>query len=164
MENISVVNSLNDYSNQDYDNKDQSLLNGFDINRNFGAEQDVIELHIYNAQNQRLRSFYDYKNYTVQTTTEDSSLFDTIYFDPEKDIKGAGYELGKYNPSYFFYRPIFLSNPDRQFFIKEISSDRTEIKVVTNDLSYDELGTSYFNYLVSKQGKSFYSDFLLPFG
>ena len=164
MENISVVNSLNDYSNQDYDNKDQSLLNGFDINRNFGAEQDVIELHIYNAQNQRLRSFYDYKNYTVQTTTEDSSLFDTIYFDPEKDIKGAGYELGKYNPSYFFYRPIFLSNPDRQFFIKEISSDRTEIKVVTNDLSYDELGTSYFNYLVSKQGKSFYSDFLLNFG
>jgi len=164
MEKISVVNSLTDYSNQDYVSKDQSLLNGYDINREFGAEQDVVELHIYNANNQLLRSLYNFSNYTTQNTIENSSLFDTIFIDPERDLKGLGYNLGKYNPSYFFYRPLFLSNPDRRFFIKEISSDRTEIRVVTNDLSYDELGTSYFNYLVSKQGKSFYSDFLLNFG
>jgi uncharacterized membrane-anchored protein len=63
-----------------------------------------------------------------------------------------------------FIEPLFLSNSDTRFFIKEISSDRTEIKLLQTILSYDALGTSYFNYITSKQGKSFYSDLLLNFG
>jgi hypothetical protein len=140
------------------------LLNGFDVSREFGAEQDTVELHIYNANNQLLRSLYNFPNYTVQTTTDNSSFYDTVYLDPETDLKSLGYNLGKYNPVYNFYRPLFLSNSDTRFFIKEISSDRTEIRVTTNDISYDALGTSYFNYITSKTGKSFYSDFLLNFG
>ena len=164
MEQISVVNSTNTFSNQNYDSKDASLLNGFDLNREFGAEQDTVELHIYNVNNQLLRSLYNFSNYTVQNTKDNSSLYDTLYLNPEEDLKSFGYSRGKYIPVYNFYRPLFLSTPDRRFFIKEISSDRTEIRVTTNDISYDALGTSYFNYLTSKQGKSFYSDFLLNFG
>ena len=164
MEKISVVNSTNTYQNQNYDSKDSSLLNGFDINREFGAEQDTVELHIYNANNQLLRSLYNFPNYTVQNTVDNSSLYDTVYLNPENDLKSLGYNLGQYTPVYNFYRTLFLSNTDTRFFIKEISSDRTEIRVTTNNISYDALGTSYFNYITSKTGKSFYSDFLLNFG
>ena len=164
MEQTSVVNSTNTFQTQTYSSKDAPLLNGFDISREFGAEQDTVELHIYNANNQLLRSLYNFPNYTVQTTTDNSSFYDTVYLDPETDLKSLGYNLGKYTPVYNFYRPIFLSNSDTRFFIKEISSDRTEIRVTTNDISYDALGTSYFNYITSKTGKSFYSDFLLNFG
>jgi hypothetical protein len=164
MEQISVVNSTNTFSNQNYDSKDASLLNEFDLNREFGAEQDTVELHIFSVNNQLLRSLYNFSNYTVQNTKDNSSLYDTLYLNPEEDLKSFGYSRGKYIPVYNFYRPLFLSTPDRRFFIKEISSDRTEIRVTTNDISYDALGTSYFNYLTSKQGKSFYSDFLLNFG
>ena len=164
MEQTSVVNSTNTFQTQNYTSKDGTLLNGFDVSREFGAEQDTVELHIYNANNQLLRSLYNFPNYTVQTTTDNSSFYDTVYLDPETDLKSLGYNLGKYTPVYNFYRPIFLSNSDTRFFIKEISSDRTEIRVTTNDISYDALGTSYFNYITSKTGKSFYSDFLLNFG
>jgi hypothetical protein len=164
MEQISVVNSTNTYQTQNYSSKDAPLLNSFDISRDFGAEQDSVELHIYNANNQLLRSLYNFPNYTVQTTTDNSSLYSTLYLNPENDLKSLGYNLGKYTPTYSFYRSLFLSNSDTRFFIKEISSDRTEIKVTTNDISYDALGTSYFNYITSKTGKSFYSDFLINLG
>jgi hypothetical protein len=164
MEQTSVVNSTSTFQSQTYDSKDSSLLNGYDISREFGAEQDSVELHIYNANNQLLRSLYNFPNYTVQNTIDNSSLYDTVYLDPETDLKSLGYNLGKYIPVYNFYRPLFLSNSDTRFFIKEISSDRTEIRVTTNDISYDALGTSYFNYITSKTGKSFYSDFLLNLG
>ena len=164
MDQTSVVNSTSTFQSQTYDSKDSSLLNGYDISREFGAEQDSVELHIYNANNQLLRSLYNFPNYTVQNTIDNSSLYDTVYLDPETDLKSLGYNLGKYIPVYNFYRPLFLSNSDTRFFIKEISSDRTEIRVTTNDISYDALGTSYFNYITSKTGKSFYSDFLLNLG
>ena len=118
MEKISVVNSTNTYQNQNYDSKDSSLLNGFDINREFGAEQDTVELHIYNANNQLLRSLYNFPNYTVQNTVDNSSLYDTVYLNPENDLKSLGYNLGQYTPVYNFYRTLFLSNTDTRFFIK----------------------------------------------
>jgi len=165
MDKVSVVNTIpNNLVNQDYNSKDSSLLNGFELNRDFGAEQDVIELHLYNANNVLLSSEYNFKGYTTQTPKNNSNLFNTIYVDPETDLKSLGYNVGKYNLVYFPYRTLFLSNSDSRFFIKEISEDRTEIRVTTNNISYNALSTSYFNYIASKQGKSFYSDFLLNFG
>ena len=165
MEQISISNnSPEELIGQDYTTQDVSLLNEYELSRDFGAEQDVVEYHVFSNVNQLLNSNYNYKGYQTQVTTEDSSLFNTLYLDPEFDLKQAGYSVGKYNVGYFFYRTLFLSNTNTRFFIKEISADRTEIKITTNDLSYDALGTSYFNYINSKQGKSFYSDLLLNFG
>ena len=131
---------------------------------NNSPEQDIVEFHVFSNTNQLLSTNYNYKNYTVQSTTDNSSLYNTLYIDPEKDLKSNGFTLGKFNVGYFFYRSLFLSSNTTRFFIKEISRDRTEIKISTNDISYNALGTSYFNYLVAKQAKSFYSDFLLNFG
>jgi len=165
MEKTSVVyNPLDPYISQDYTTQDVNLLNEFSINREFGAEQDIVEYQIYSATNQLLAINYDFKNYRIQNTVEDSNLFDTVYLDPSQDTKNSGFDIGKYNTVYYFYRPIFLSNPSTRYYIKEISSDRTEIKIVTNDLSYNAVSTSYLNYLTSKNSKSFYSDFLLNFG
>jgi hypothetical protein len=164
MEQVSVVNSTTNYQTQTYDSKDSSLLNGFDFSREFGAEQDIVELHLYNANGQLLRSNYDFENYTIQTTQDNSSLYNTLYIDPEQDIKSFGYTRGKFTPTYYFYRPLFLSNSGTKFYIKEISGDRTEIRIATNNISYNALSTSYFNYITSKTGKTFYSDFLLNFG
>ena len=164
MEQVSIVNSTTNFQTQNYDSKDSSLLNGFDFNREFGAEQDIVELHLYNANGQLLRSNYNFENYNVQTTKDDTSLFNTLYLDPEQDVKSFGYTRGKFNPTYYFYRPLLLSNSSTKFYIKEISADRTEIKIATNNISFNALSTSYFNYIASKSGKTFYSDFLLNFG
>jgi hypothetical protein len=53
-------------------------------------------------------------------------LYNTLSLDPERDLKSAGYTLGKFNVGYFFYRNLFLSSNTTRFYIKEISRDRTE--------------------------------------
>ena len=165
MEKVEVFNIIpDDFINQDYNEKDGALLNGIDLSRDFGAPQDVIEQHIFNASGQLISSNYDYRGYSTQITKEDSNLFNTIYIDPERDLKVLGFGFGRYNTIYYPYRNLFLSNSDTRFFIKEISSSRTEIRVTTNDLSYEALSTSYFNYINSTVNKSFYSDFLINFG
>ncbi|MDB4617048.1 hypothetical protein OAE25_00115 [Verrucomicrobiales bacterium] len=164
MDQITVEESANDFSSQDYSSQDLSLLNKSIISREFGAPQDVIELHIYNGFGERVSSNYNFKNYNTQLTENSSSLFTNFFIDPEQDVKTSGFNYGRYTTSYFPYRNIFLSDVDNRFFIKEISSTRTEIQVTTNNISFDALGTSYYNYLVSKNSKSFYSDFLINFG
>ena len=161
--NISNISS-NNLQTQDYSVQDINLLNEYEINREFGAEQDIVEHHIYSATNNILYSNYNFQNYSTLITNPENSLYDTLYIEPGEDLKTAGYTLGNYNVIYNFYRPLFLSSNTLRYFIKEISSDRTEIKITTNDLSFDAVGTSYFNYIASKQGKSFYSDLLLNFG
>lgn len=164
-ETTSISNiASNNLQTQDYSVQDINLLNEYEINREFGAEQDIVEHHIYSATNNVLYSNYNFQNYSTLVTNPENSLYDTLYLDPEEDLKTAGYTLGSYNVIYNFYRPLFLSSNTTRYFIKEISSDRTEIKITTNDLSFDAVGTSYFNYIASKQGKSFYSDLLLNFG
>ena len=149
---------------QVYSSQDINLLNEFELSREFGAEQDIIEYHIFDSTNNLLSSSYNYTSYSTQVTNPSSSLYNTLYIDPDQDLNNSGYDIGEYNVLYNFYRPVFLSSNTTRYFIKEISSDRTEIKITTNDLSYNAVGTSYFNYVTSKAGKSFYSDLLLNFG
>ena len=164
-EEISISSvSASSLETQVYSTQDIELLNEFELNREFGSEQDIVEYHIFSATNELLSSSYDFKNYSTLVTNPSSSLYNTLYIDPDQDLQNAGFNLGEYNVLYNFYRPLFLSNKDEKYFIKEISSDRTEIKITTNNLSYNAVGTSFFNYITSKTGKSFYSDLLLNFG
>ena len=64
MEQISVSNnSPESLIPQDYNTIDVNLLNEYALSRDFGAEQDVIEFHIFSATNQLLDTNYDFKNY-----------------------------------------------------------------------------------------------------
>jgi hypothetical protein len=90
MEQTSISNnSPESLINQDYSTKDSSLLNEYEISRDFGAEQDIVEYHIFSRTNQLLNSNYNYRGYQTQTTTQDSSLFTTLYLDPEADLKSS---------------------------------------------------------------------------
>ena len=165
MEEVNIISTgSQEFINQDYSPKDENLFNTFSLNRDFGAPQDVIELHVFDGGGELLTSSYDYKDYSTNLTNPSSSLFNNIELDPEQDVKNLGLEAGTFNTTYYPYRNLFLSNEGRRYFIKEISDDRTELRVTTNELSYDALSTSYFNYINSKTNKSFYSDFLLNFG
>ena len=116
MEKTSVVYTpLDPYIAQDYTLQDVNLLNEFSLNRDFGAEQDTVEYQVYSATNELLAINYNFKNYTVQTTTDNSNLYDTLYLDPTQDAKDAGFDIGKYNTVYYFYRPIFLSNSSSKY-------------------------------------------------
>jgi hypothetical protein len=161
--NISQLNR-DSYKTQDYKPQDELLLNQLTLNKEFGEDNDHIELHIISPNNEVLNSVYDFRNYKVEKTLDNSSLYDQIILDPKKDLESFNYFNGQYDVNYNILRNIFSSSFNQRFFIKEISSDRTELRISSNDISYETLGQSYLNFVSTRNSRSFYSDFLLNFG
>ena len=161
---ITYISNIDSTQNQNYTSKDESLLNSIPLSKDFGLPQDKIEVHVISLDGTTTDSTYDFRNYKIVDTTDNSSLYHTIELDPKSDLESFGYFRGQYDINYNFYREIFSSSLASQFFISEISSDRTEIKISTNNVSYTALGQSYLNYIAERNSRAFYSDFIVNFG
>ena len=153
-----------EFINQDYKISDESLLNSLNINKEFGLPEDKVEVHVISPSGDVLNSAYDFKNYTTRQTIQGTSLYDQVELDPKADLESFGVGLGRYEIIYNFYRQLFFSSPALPFFISEISSDRTELKVSNNSISYTDLGQAYLTFISERNSRAFYSDFLLNFG
>jgi len=161
--NISNIDS-NQFLNQNYTSKDEALLNSLNVSKEFGLPEDNVELHVISNNGDLLDIVYDFKNYTTYKTTEGTSLYNQIVVDPKSDLESFGLNQGTYDVVYNFYRTMFSSSEANQFYITEISSNRTEIKVSTNNTSYTALGQSYLTFVAERNSRAFYSDFILNFG
>ena len=161
--NITNIDST-EFINQDYSVQDSSLLNSLVINQEFGLPEDKVEIHILSPDGVLLNSNYDFRNYTTTGTVENSSLYNNISLDPKADLESYGYFTGQYDVIYNFYRQLFQSSEANKFYITEISSDRTEIKIANNNISYTQLGQDYLNFITTRNSRAFYSDFLLNAG
>jgi hypothetical protein len=151
------------YKSQDYKPQDETLLNELIINKEFGNPEDKIEIHIISPDGEVLNSSYDFRNYIVINTVDNSSLYNEISLNPKTDLESFGYFNGQYDVNYNFLRNLFLSSFTQRFFIKDISSDRTELRISSNDISYEDLGQSYLDFITIRNSRNFYSDFLLNF-
>lgn len=151
------------FLNQDYTPKDEILLNALEVNSEFGNPEDKIEIHIIGLNEEIIESIYDFRNYKITNTVEGTSLFNQLELNPKADLESFGYFSGQFDINYNFYRQLFLSSYTSNYFISEISSDRTEIKITNNDISYTELGQAYLNYIATRNSRVFYSDFILNF-
>jgi len=98
---------------------------------NLGRTAGILkEMHVY-SDDVLLESFYD------KPIQNSDSLF---YFKPEEDLRSMGFDQGSYNMVYnTMYK--FAGNVEQpQLVIKEISSDRTEVKVKIRDKWQDQIG------------------------
>ena len=161
--NISNIDSTQ-FQNQNYTSKDEALLNSLNVSKEFGLPEDNVELHVISPNGELLDIVYDFKNYTTLKTNEGTSLYSQVIVDPKSDLESFGLNQGTYDVVYNFYRTMFSSSEANQFYITEISSDRTEIKVSTNNASYTSLGQSYLTFIAERNSRAFYSDFILNFG
>lgn len=152
------------YTLQDYSDKDTALLNPIQINKEFGEANDVVEFFILSPSGDILEQNYDFKDYTNKNTINNTSLFNIVELNPDQDLINYGYDKGEFNLIYNFNRLLFSSSLSSQLFIKEISRDRTELKISSNNLEYLALQSSYIDYITKRNQRNFYSDFQLNFG
>ncbi len=165
MDNFQINNiDSTPYVEQTYNEKDINLLSPVNINKEFGESNDIIEMHILSPSGDILFSNYNFTDYRKVNNVNNSSLFDTIALDPIKDVKLHGYSIGQFDIIYNFNRLLFNSSNNSRFFIKEISRDRTELKITSNDLTFIDLQSLFIEYIINKNQKNFYSDFSLNFG
>ena len=163
--NVSYLGSDGQY--QTYAPSDTSLINTSLITANFGTANDYIEYFIKDQSGVVLSSNYYVTEYNVGNNV--NSVTDTtsvLELDPEMDARVSGYSRGIVNVKYNFLTKWLLSTPDpaTNFWIKEISTSRTEIKAARQDLSNTQLANAFGTFNAALASDAYYPDFYLNFG
>lgn len=149
-----------------YDTIDTSLVSSRDYIRQFGLKEDYVEYHIYTKGNSLIYSNYNYLDYKIPGTLQGSTETYTneIQLFPETVVEQLGFTYGSFTVQFNILRKKIVDINQKIFFIKEISSDRKEIRVSTNDVSNLSIEEGVLNLLFEIQSSSYFKDFLLNFG
>ena len=136
--------------------------------RNFGDLEDYVELHISDPAGKVLYSIVPFKSYKIpgnfQPTSDLVSSIQNLQFDPEKDATNFGLTYGNYNLYYNILRPKIDLSFTKSFFIKEISADRTELRLINNNISQIVLENNISKFINEFKSYNYFKEFYLNFG
>jgi hypothetical protein len=140
----------------DYKPQDTSLIVSFDSASVFDPQTDYIEYHIYNGARQLVDNLDSLDSYR---------LYDNkLNISPEKDLESRGYTQGKYYTYYNFLTPLLSSSIDRTYYISEISSDRTELRLSSNIILGGDIVDGTEALISRIEQAPYYEDFYINFG
>lgn len=145
---------------------DTQLVSQFGINSLFDRNKNYIELHILNLVDDLLQSDYNYSGYlelgNAQSAGKEGASILTI--DPVQDVKTYQYETGGVKLLYHFLNDLFSKDKTNiEFFIQDISSDRTELKLKTFNLSDEEVVRITADIKSKLENQSYFNEFRLNF-
>jgi len=168
MELVDVRYIGSDDQYQTYAPSDVALISVNTIAGNYGAPNDYIEYFIKDLSNTVLNANYYATQYELNDSVVDPITGTTtqLYLDPEKDARNLGYDRGIVNVKYNFFAKQLASAPatSTNFWIKEISTSRTEIKAARQDLSNTALSDAFIAFNAILSADAYYPTFYLNFG
>ena len=154
---------------QVYNDSDTSLLNQFQLETALGPDS-YVEFYIYDSGNNIVNFESPYTKYSIKPDgfeVTNPEEIRQIYVNPESDITSSGREnefvQGEYVAYYNFLNNIIGSSPT-DLFIKEISSDRTEVRLDSNTLGTLGLIQNVNEFITFREDQSYFVDFFLHFG
>ena len=132
------------YQKDSLSQKDSDLIETFEINSSFNQSSDLLEVHYYSLDGRLLDS--NYSSINIQSNqdseTANQGTLDTLTLRLEEDLLQKEY---KYGDVYLVYN--FLNNPytvketKNPFFIEEISTDRLEVRLLSNNLTDSDIAS-----------------------
>tara|TARA_R110001632_G_scaffold55132_5_gene135026 strand:+ start:3156 stop:8807 length:5652 start_codon:yes stop_codon:yes gene_type:complete len=144
-----------------YSVSDENLIATEEISSTFNPETDYVEYYIYGLNNSLL--FPPLEDGTVPYTGY-SILDNDVYITPSEDLMTYGYVQGGYNSIYNFFSNRLSSSISSNYFIAEVSSDRTEIRLNSNTIPLEEIVSSSISFINERKQDKYYPDFYLNFG
>ena len=193
-DNIKIIgNILNTTTVTRYSSDDINLIASQEVKDNFGGKNDYIEFYVYDIGGNLLNTNYNYLDYKLPTNigltpgtntqpnttgniqTSDvgvdstlasstGSLYPIIEIDPVIDLQNLGYSSGEFNVRYNFFQNKISDYSNRALYVKEISSDRTEIRLASTTLSDSEIESTVNSIINEINNSTYYIDNLLNFG
>jgi len=158
---IKSITSVDSYSSED-----ENLIDNFQINSSFDQKTNYIELHYYSLDGGLLGSVDFYQNIKSpqDSGTANGGTLDAITLNVEDDIKARGYEYGDVYLVYNFLNDPYTDSVNKEpFFLEEISPDRFEIRILSRNLSNQQVLT-YTNKFKDRLSKSDVSEFKIGLG
>jgi len=154
--NINPINPAT-FELQEYSSEDTSLITNLQIETSFDPKKDKIEYFVYDLNSNLLFQNLNFSDYKL--------LDNVLFLDPQTDLINSGGDEGEFNTVYNFVSPKLASSPSFPYFISQISSDRTEVRLDTTSIPNDLVISSSLeltNEILNTTGS--YYDFYLDFG
>lgn len=147
-------------------NEDAQILQSNQVGSVFNPTKDFVELSIFTLDDVRLQTVPNYKNYSILSgdTVNGQEGNSEISVDVEQDIKAYGYQNQDTKVLYNFLTYAFTDNTKQdKFYIESISSDRTELRLVTLNISPEELEQTVASLQQKLTSNTYYPDLHLYF-
>lgn len=146
---------------QQYTDKDNALIASSKLDTTFTSSIDYIEYYAYGEDQSLIfpapgDNVYQNKNYKV--------IDGDVLIYPSQDLEDLGYEEGSFFSTYNFYRKRLGSSPEVNYYIDEISGDRTELRLKSNVIENNIIVTSSLDFIQYRTDAEYFADFLLNFG
>ena len=152
---------------QEYNASDLLLIQSTQVDTVFNPETDYIETFVYDLQGNIVNTDYDFINYATyqdsNNTIGQQYVLNSVRINPVLDLESYFFDTGAYIINYNFYKTFFSSSVNNPFYITEISSDRTEVRLQINSLSNAQLVVASEEFVNSRFGRQL-DDFYLNFG
>ena len=135
------LNSITD--NEKYSDADLSLIDNYEINKQYDFEKNYIESHFYSIYNTKLLSVYDYELPTeVITSNEDLSTnsVSQLSLKPQDIAVEYGFVQTDVSIVFHFLNDLYtIDNAKQSFYIQEISQDRKEVLLYSDKIETNQL-------------------------
>ena len=144
---------------QQYTEQDNILISSSRLDTTFSSSIDYIEYYVYGEDKNLIfptEGVYNNKNYKVVNG-------DVIIY-PSKDLENLGYDQGSFFSTYNFYRKRLGSDININYYIDQISSDRTEIRLKSNTIESGVIISSSLDFISYREEAEYFVDFYLNFG
>ena len=160
-----VINQVDPttFEYQQYTEKDTVLISSSRLDTVFSSSTDYIEYYAY-AQDRSLifpsansvPSVFNNTNYQV--------INGDVLINPVQDLENLGYDQGIFFSTYNFYRKRLFSDINRNYYIDEISSDRTEVRLKSSVIDNEVVIASTEEFINYREEQDYFVDFYLNFG
>ena len=146
---------------QQYLEEDNALISSSRLDTAFSSSVDYIEYYLYDENQNQI---YPSVNEKAKANTSFSVIEGDTCLYPAKDLEDQAYEFGSYYATYNFYRKRLASDININYYIDEISSDRTEVRLKSTAINEELIISSSLSFIEYRESAEYFVDFLLNFG
>jgi hypothetical protein len=155
-----TLNSIDpiSFEYQEYSIQDDNLIVNFTVEPTFDPLKNYVAYYVYDLNDTVVFSNeINFLGYSI--------INGQVVLSPEVDIEAVGFEEGQYNVVYNFLNNELSSSYFQRLYIDQISSDRTEVRLNTTQISNLDLisGATLLNAQIQSSA-GVYFDFFLDFG
>jgi hypothetical protein len=145
---------------------DQNIIPSQELVGSFIPEKNKIEFYIYDANISLLSSDYDFRDWNITQNSSTTTLTSTdiIGLDPSKDIFDSGFDIGSLYAVYNFINPELNSNLSQTYYISDISSNRTELRLKSNFITNEQISSSFTEFSAKLNNPAYFDEFYISFG
>lgn len=130
-----------------YSLSDINAIKSVDAFTNFGLNtNDIVECHLYDMNGELLQSSQKSVGYTLSEINKDLKNRPTIVINPNIDLANFEIGSGNYKIVYNFLRNLIGSYEGKKLIIKDISPDRTELRVLSSDTEDKEFNDKIIEF------------------